>query len=116
MSSFPMFAPDGSVRQVPAEQLTDALNAGGKRAVQMTDPSGTLRYVPEDQVNTAMQSGGKVYQAPESYGFGTPFENTLGREIKSVGQNIAGIPGAIYHAFTDPSTPEEQSRSKGLEN
>ena len=67
MSSFPLFAPDGSVRQVPAEQLTDALNAGGKRAVQMTDPSGTLRYVPEDQVNTAMQSGGKVYRPAPSY-------------------------------------------------
>ena len=67
MSSFPLFAPDGSVRQVPAEQLTDALNAGGKRAVQMTDPSGTLRYVPEDRVNTAMQSGGKVYQPAPSF-------------------------------------------------
>jgi hypothetical protein len=67
MSSVPLFAPDGSVRQVPAEQLTDALNAGGKRAVQMTDPSGTLRYVPEDQVNTAMQSGGKVYQPAPSF-------------------------------------------------
>jgi hypothetical protein len=48
MSSVPLFAPDGTVRQVPPEQLTDALNAGGKRAVRMTDPSGTLRYVPED--------------------------------------------------------------------
>ena len=59
MSSVPLFAPDGSVRQVPPEQLTDALNAGGKHAVQMTDPNGVLRYVPEDQVNAAMQSGGK---------------------------------------------------------
>ena len=67
MSSVPLFAPDGSVRQVPAEQLTDALNAGGKRAVQMTDPSGVLRYVPEDQLNTAMQSGGKVYQPAPSF-------------------------------------------------
>ena len=116
MSSFPLFAPDGTVRQVPQEQLQDALNAGGKLAVKMQDPSGTLRYVPSDQVDQATQAGGKVYQAPQSYGFGTPFENTLGREIKSVGQNIAGAPNAIYHAFTDPSTPEEQSRSKGLEN
>jgi hypothetical protein len=115
MSSVPLFAPDGSVRQVPAEQLTDALNAGGKRAVQMSDPNGVLRYVPEDHVNAAMESGGKVYQPPQSYGFGTPFENTLGREIKSVGANIAGIPGAVYHAFADPATEEEQSRSKGLE-
>ena len=58
MSSVPLFAPDGTVRQVPPEQLTDALNAGGKRAVRMTDPGGVLRYVPEDQVNAATQPEG----------------------------------------------------------
>ena len=88
MSSVPLFAPDGSVRQVPAEQLTDALNAGGKRAVQMTDPSGTLRYVPEDQVNTAMQSGGKIYRAP-SASQGPP--NTLGDMADVALQSLKGI-------------------------
>ncbi len=77
MSSVPLFAPDGSVRQVPAEQLTDALNAGGKRAVQMTDPSGTLRYVPEDQVNTANAS-------PEAKSIGLQARHKGHRPIRSV--------------------------------
>jgi hypothetical protein len=47
--------------------MLDALNAGGKRAVRMTDPNGTLRYVPEDQVNDATQAGGKVYQDPPQF-------------------------------------------------
>ncbi len=67
MSSFPLFAPDGSVRQVPQGQLQDALNAGGKLAVRMTDPSGTLRFVPSDQVEAAKQAGGTIYQAPASF-------------------------------------------------
>ena len=88
MSSFPLFAPDGSVRQVPAEQLTDALNAGGKRAVQMTDPMGVLRYVPEDQVNTAMQSGGKVYQpAPSFWQDPKTFLQNQSQEMGQAAQN-----------------------------
>jgi hypothetical protein len=80
-----MFAPDGTVRQVPAEQMSDALNAGGKRAVRMTDPSGTLRYVPEDQVNAAMQSGGKLYQDPNAP------PNTLGDMADVALQGLKGI-------------------------
>jgi hypothetical protein len=80
-----MFAPDGTVRQVPQEQLQDALNAGGKRAVRMTDPSGTLRYVPEDQVNAATQSGGKLYQDPNAP------PNTLGDMADVALQGLKGI-------------------------
>jgi hypothetical protein len=88
VSTSPMFAPDGTVRQVPAEQLTDALNAGGKRAVQMTDPSGTLRYVPEDQVNTAMQSGGKVSQpAPSFWQDPKSFLQNQSQEMGQAAQN-----------------------------
>jgi hypothetical protein len=88
MSSFPLFAPDGTVRQVPAEQLTDALNAGGKRAVKMTDPMGVLRYVPEDQVNAAMQSGGKVYRpAPNFWQDPKSFLQNQSQEMGQAAQN-----------------------------
>jgi hypothetical protein len=85
VSTSPMFAPDGTVRQVPAEQMSDALNAGGKRAVRMTDPSGTLRYVPEDQVNAATQAGGKLYQDPNAP------PNTLGDMADVALQGLKGI-------------------------
>jgi hypothetical protein len=102
MSSVPLFAPDGSVRQVPAEQLTDALNAGGKRAVQMTDPSGTLRYVPEDQVNTAMQSGGKVYQPAPS--FWQDPKSFLQNQSQEMGQ-------AAQNQMNQAQGPESQGKS-----
>lgn len=38
---------------------------------------------------------------------------TLGREVSSVGQTIAGAPGAISHAFTDPETIDEQAIAGG---
>jgi hypothetical protein len=102
MSSVPLFAPDGSMRQVPAQQLTDALNAGGKRAVQMTDPSGTLRYVPEDQVNTAMQSGGKVYQPAPS--FWQDPKSFLQNQSQEMGQ-------AAQNQMNQAQGPESQGKS-----
>ena len=42
MSTAPIFAPDGTVRQIPQESVQDALSAGGKRATLMTDPTGNI--------------------------------------------------------------------------
>jgi hypothetical protein len=85
MSTQPIFAPDGTVRQIPQENLQDALSAGGKRAVQMTDPTGALRYIPEDQVNAATQAGGKLYQDPNAP------PNTLGDMADVALQGLKGI-------------------------
>ena len=60
----PLFAPDGSVRSIPADQVSAALASGGKRAVQMKDPKGVLRYVPEDQIDAAKQAGGTMLDKP----------------------------------------------------
>lgn len=38
------------------------------------------------------------------------FWDTLGREGKSLAGNIAGIPAAVYHAFTDPPTADEKDK------
>jgi hypothetical protein len=38
------------------------------------------------------------------------FWDTLSREVKAGGKTIAGMPAAIYHAFSDPPTPEEKDR------
>jgi len=63
-NTFPVFAPDGTVRDIPAERLQDALSAGGKHAIEMSDPLGTVRYVPEDQLSAALDHGGTVYHSP----------------------------------------------------
>jgi hypothetical protein len=40
--------------------------------------------------------------------------DTLGREVSSLGESIAGIPSGIYHSFADePSTPEEKALVAG---
>lgn len=56
----PVFAPDGSISQIPDQYLPDAMSHGGKLAVQMKTPDGALHYVPHDQVRNAQLAGGQV--------------------------------------------------------
>jgi hypothetical protein len=85
MSTAPIFAPDGTVRDIPQERVQDTLSAGGKRATLMTDPTGTVRYIPEDLVPQAMQAGGKLYQDPNAP------PNTLGDMADVALQGLKGI-------------------------
>lgn len=69
MSSTALFAPDGSVRLVPQNQVSAALNSGGETAVQMRAPDGSKRYVRQSQVGAAQQAGGSLvswdYETPK---------------------------------------------------
>lgn len=55
-----MFAPDGSVRIIPDDQVEAAKSAGGIRAIKMQDPQGVLRWIPEDKYQDALSAGGKL--------------------------------------------------------
>jgi hypothetical protein len=85
MSTAPIFAPDGTIRDIPQGSVQDALSAGGRRATLMTDPTGTVRYIPEDLVPQAMQAGGKLYQDPNAP------PNTLGDMADVALQGLKGI-------------------------
>lgn len=41
------------------------------------------------------------------------YDDTLKREVKAAGGAISGIPSAIYHAFSEPPTPEERAEFNG---
>lgn len=55
-----MYAPDGTLGDVPYEQMSAALRAGGKLGVNMTAPDGTRGVIPADHVQEAAKSGGKI--------------------------------------------------------
>jgi hypothetical protein len=55
----PMIDPQGTVQQVPINQVNAALMAGSKRVVAIFAPDGIKRWIPEDEVQIAIQHGGK---------------------------------------------------------
>ena len=91
----PMYAPDGTLGDIPYERMHEALNAGGKMAVNMTAPDGTPGVIPADKVQDAVKAGGKIVpynleSQPEKQGF-----------VSHVRQSLS----QMGHAITDQPAP-----------
>lgn len=72
----PIFDPQGTLRDVPFENMHDAIAAGGKPALRFQAPDQSVRYVPADKSQDAVKAGGKILPiqqqsdgVPELYGF-----------------------------------------------
>ncbi len=97
----PVFAPDGTVRQIPQEQVSAALTNGGQRAALVADPQGVHRYIPESQVNNAVAAGGRLYSPtaddlmPKWYGF------TPSNVASNVWQGAKGMVTGAYQLGKD---------------
>jgi len=59
-ATVPMFAPDGTLGDVPYERMQDAIKAGGKIGVNVKAPDGTPGVIPADRVQDAMKAGAAV--------------------------------------------------------
>jgi hypothetical protein len=60
MSTVPIFAPDGSLGDVPYEQMKAALAAGAKLGVSIKAPDGTLGVIPADRYQDAVKAGATI--------------------------------------------------------
>lgn len=56
-ATVPMFAPDGTLGDVPAERVRDAAAHGFKVGVTMKSTDGQIGVIPQDRVRDAMQQG-----------------------------------------------------------
>jgi hypothetical protein len=54
-----VFAPDGTLGDIPYDKLHDALAAGAKPAAKFKAPDGTVGYVPADKAADALKAGGQ---------------------------------------------------------
>ena len=57
----PMVAPDGSIGEVPQDQVDAAVRGGGKVGVWMKAPNGSVGIIPRERVADAVKAGGKPY-------------------------------------------------------
>lgn len=56
----PVFAPDGTLGDIPQSSLAAAVKAGAKPGVTMRAPDGSLGVVPADRYQDAYKAGAKV--------------------------------------------------------
>ena len=57
MGTVPMFAPDGSIGDVPQEKVTSAIKAGFKVGIDMLSPDGKHGTVPQEKMLDAAAAG-----------------------------------------------------------
>jgi hypothetical protein len=56
----PVFAPDGTLGDIPQSNLVAAVKAGAKPGITMRAPDGSLGVVPADRYQDAYKAGAKI--------------------------------------------------------
>jgi hypothetical protein len=99
--TIPMFAPDGTLGDVPYEHTHDALAAGGKMAYKMLSPDGTIGYVPADRMQDAQKAGGRIvpYEASDADGSKPGFWSQYTQQFKDMASSM----GQSLHKFNEDS-------------
>src|ERR1039458_257059 len=97
MSTTPIFAPDGSLGDVPAGQLAAAVKAGAKPGVNIIAPDGSKGVVPADRYVEAAKAGAKIVPFQDQDVKHPGFWASLRDDLKSM----------IPTGFNDLSNDEE---------
>jgi hypothetical protein len=86
MATVPIFSPDGSLGDVPENQLVAAVRAGAKPGIHITAPNGLPGVIPADRVSDAISAGAKIVpienQPIQHPGFWAAFGSDLGGMAK----------------------------------
>jgi hypothetical protein len=90
MSTVPIFAPDGTLGDIPQEQLATAVKAGAKPGVHITGPDGSPGVIPADRVPDAANAGAKVVPFEDQ-----PAKSFWGETAKAIWSDIKSIPNAL---------------------
>jgi hypothetical protein len=105
-----MYAPDGTLGDVPYENMTAALQAGGKMGTNMLAPDGTKGVVPADRVQDAIKAGGKVQ----------PFDISAPAQPKegfwpAVGSDLKALGGGLLNLTNDPTKIAANAIQSGVQ-
>ncbi len=100
--------PDGKVWTIPKANLPKAQTRG---AVQVTQGAKSKQAEPSFYEKLT----GSPRFDPETMAFDEahPVLGKATRALSSIGGNILGLPGGLYHAIADKPTPQEEEEFKG---
>lgn len=102
----PMIAPDGSFRWIPNDVASQAIHAGGKPAVRITDPQGVQRWIPQNVAHEALEHGGKLVPVQDY-----PKPPTPSAASRFLSSAVAPLKGMVA-AFS--GNPTEEEKKQGL--
>ncbi len=84
MATVPIFAPDGTLGDIPADQLMAAVKAGAKPGVHITAPDGSAGVVPADRTADAVKAGAKLVPIDDQPVQHPGFWASMGSDLKGL--------------------------------
>ncbi len=106
-ATVPVFSPDGTLGDIPADQLTMAAKAGAKPGVHIIAPDGSAGVVPADHMRDAVQAGAKIVPIQDQPIQHPGFWATLGSDL-------GGMAKGAWHAGVDPLTDTHEDLVRKL--
>jgi hypothetical protein len=107
VSTVPIFAPDGTLGDIPPGQLAAAVKAGAKPGVHIVAPDGSRGVIPADRTQDAVRSGAKLEPLQDQPIQHPGFWVTLGSDL-------GGMAKGAWHAAVDPLTDTHEDLVRKL--
>ncbi|HZW05401.1 MAG TPA: hypothetical protein VFF58_00705 [Candidatus Nitrosotalea sp.] len=102
-ATVPVFDPQGTLRDVPEEQLAAAVKAGGMPAVKFQAPDKSTRFVPANRTQDAVSAGGKLLPFEQQDVKHPGFWHTVAEDFGSAVHTLAPVPAAVVDLATGAS-------------
>jgi len=114
-TTVPMFSPDGTLGDIPYEQMQAARAAGAKPGVSIKAPDGSLGVVPADRYQDAMKAGGTVVPIKDQETQHPGFWSTLASDFGAMGKSIlnAGPEGSDLSHMSEDTAYMERLKAEG---
>ena len=114
-ATVPMFSPDGSLGDVPYEQMVAARAAGAKPGVTVKSPDGKLGVIPADRTQDAVKAGATIVpiqqQETQHPGFWASVANDMKGLLHPSGFSpYPGMDQEAKSAAADQAAQQDQAR------
>jgi hypothetical protein len=90
-SPIPIFDPQGTLRDVPPDQLVAAVKAGGMPAVKFIAPDKSIRFVPASRMQEAAAAGGTIQPYEDQDVKHPGFWSTLWGDLSSMAPHAVDL-------------------------
>jgi hypothetical protein len=124
MATVPIFSPDGSLGDIPQDQLVAAVRAGAKPGIHITAPDGSPGVIPADRVPDAAKAGAKIVpienQPVQHPGFWAAFGSDLGGMAKgtfnTLGAAMRSAASGSAQPLADQASQTAQTISDNMQH
>jgi hypothetical protein len=116
VSTVPIFAPDGSIGDIPSGQLASAVKSGAKPGIHITAPDGSPGVVPADRLQDAVKAGAKIVPIEDQPVQHPGFWASMGADLGGMAKGAFNQVGAAMSAMSGNPVPGAIQAAQTIQN